>query len=64
MQFTLGKDPLPMAQPLRSDGFHYTHQNRYQEFEDGLKGLMNPPPISEGAFRESQVESKSVTNIH
>ena len=62
LQFTLGKEPFPVQQPLRSDGFHYTHQHWDQDFEDGLKNLMNPP-ISEGAFRESQVESKSLTNL-
>ena len=65
MQFTLGKDPLPIQQPLRSDGFHYTHQHRDHELEDGLKNILNPPaPVSEGAFRESQGESKSIANLY
>jgi len=50
---------------LRSDGFHYTHQHKDPEFEDVIKNVFNPPaPVSEGAFRESQAESKSVANLH
>ena len=56
---------MPTQQPLRSDGFHYTHQHRDQEFEDGLRNLMNPiAPVSEGALRESQgADSRSLTNL-
>lgn len=66
MQFTLGKDHiLQMQQPLRSDGFHYTHQTRDREFEDGLRGMMQnnaQPPISEGAYRESNGGESIVHN--
>ena len=56
---------MPPQQPLRSDGFHYTHQHRDQEFEDGLRNMMNPiAPVSEGALRESHGgDSRSVTNL-
>ena len=51
MRFTLGKDDLPPSQPLRSDGFHYTHQQRDHDFEQNFKGIMTSAP-SEGAVRE------------
>jgi hypothetical protein len=51
MRFTLGKDDLPTSQPLRSDGFHYTHQQRDHDFEKNFKGILSSAP-SEGAFRE------------
>ena len=51
MRLTLGKDDLPPQQPLRSDGFHYTHQQRDHDFEQNFKGILSSAP-SEGAIRE------------
>jgi hypothetical protein len=62
IRFTLGKDdlgPIPTSQPLRSDGFHYTHQQRDHDFEQNFKGILSSAP-SEGAIREQH----AATPVH